>query len=841
MKKLFFLIIIFFSLKLYAQIYFDQLTEVPSFTNKNLNGIYKYDFLNKVYVFGDSGTVFVSEDSCYTWSFIYTGFAYNFYNGVLISGSNIFLPCSDGIIVKSSDYGVSWTVLNTGFNHNIYWIQNSLNNLNYLLAGGGNGLVISSTNGGINWSQIPSETNLTLRSAKIDQNLKRGVIVGDSGSIFKVELNYPPLPVTYNLTKKNSNTKSNLYSTLIYDSITYFAVGENGDVIVSSIAGNSWHYSYSGVDDNLFNITRSGNTMVVVGDNGTMIKSTNKGLHWEKLNSVSNAIMKSAFIQGNNIIAVGLNGKLLKFFPSPKLEGTTINYYSGFSPNRISTFFSSFGTFNNNYSISNFPGFKWPADSNKYAIYTTGLTLAAKVNNQLRMVSNGYYGELTFGSLVYQVPSGNPYYMIYRVKRGDDCYKSVSWANWGRMVPFGASFIDVNNNKIFEPCIDTPGVKNASETIFMVLTDGFLNRHNGDVLGGLTAPLLADFSITIWGYSDSILGDAHFIKYKITNKSDSRWDSVYLSLFSDCDVGNAVDDYIGCDTIRKLGYTYNADNSDTQYGLNPPAVGFRILRTPVNKNKIPYDTLGLTSVNLVFCNGCGEPYCENDPFGEPFGAYNFMRGFKKDMSPWLDPTYNPPKPTKFLYYGDPETQIGWTESKGSVKNCGGTIGTIIPTNPGGDRRIIMTSGKGDFSVFPGESFDFVFAQLIKRGVNNLNSVTKLKEYSDLIAKFYYENEPKEEQPTLIPNEYFLAQNYPNPFNTRTKIKFGIPISGFVEIILYDILGKKVFSILNKYYEAGIYEIEFDAGAERINLSSGIYFYQMNTKYYTETKKMIFTK
>lgn len=840
MKKLFALLfLIFISFSSFSQIYFEQLTELPQFTNKNLNGIYKY--LNKIFVFGDSGTVFVSQDSCQTWNIISTGFPYNFYGGVIASGGNIIIPCSNGIIVKSTDYGTNWIVLNTGYSNNIYWVQNIMTNFNYLLAGGDNGFLIHTTNGGQNWTQITTGTNLTLRSAAIDQSLKRGIIVGDSGLVFKVDISYPPLPPNYIISVKNSNTKNDLYSVVRYDTSKYFAVGKNGDIRRTNSAGNYWGEVYSGVLDNLYNITFSDSTLIIVGENGSILKSTNAGNKWEKLNSNSNANLKASLILPENTVAVGSNGKYLKYYPAPFLEGTSVNYYKTFSPNRILTFFSSTGTFNRNYSNPNAPGFRWPSDSNKYAIFSTGVTVAAKVNNQIRMASNGYYGELTFGYITNQIPSGNPYYMIYKVKRGDNFNTSVSWANWGRMVPFGAPYVDVNNNKIFEPCIDTPGVKNASETMFIVLTDGFVNRHNGDVLGGYTAPLYANFVITIWGYSDSLLGDAQFIKYKIINNSFSKWDSVFISIFSDCDLGEASDDYIGCDTIRKLGYTYNGDNSDFVYGINPPAVGFRLLRTPVIKNKTPYDTVGFSSFVITFCNGCGAPPCENDPFGEPFGAYNFMKGFKKDMSPWMDPTYSPPRQTKFIYYGDPETQTGWTESKGSVKNCGGTSGTIIPTNPPGDRRIVMTSGKGELSILPNESIDFVFAQLIKRGSSNFNSVTKLKQYSDLIAKFYYENEPKEEQPAVIPTSYFLYQNYPNPFNSNTKIKFDLPLSGNVEIILYDILGKRVMTLIDKYYDAGTYEIEFNALSTNYEVPSGIYFYQMKTRYFTDTKKMILTK
>lgn len=83
-------------------------------------------------------------------------------------------------------------------------------------------------------------------------------------------------------------------------------------------------------------------------------------------------------------------------------------------------------------------------------------------------------------------------------------------------------------------------------------------------------------------------------------------------------------------------------------------------------------------------------------------------------------------------------------------------------------------------------------------------------------------------------DYFLFQNYPNPFNPITKIKFSIPKSDIVKIRVYDVLGKEIQTLLNEYKTTGSYEVEFDASS----LPSGVYFYQMISGSYAETKKMI---
>ncbi len=89
----------------------------------------------------------------------------------------------------------------------------------------------------------------------------------------------------------------------------------------------------------------------------------------------------------------------------------------------------------------------------------------------------------------------------------------------------------------------------------------------------------------------------------------------------------------------------------------------------------------------------------------------------------------------------------------------------------------------------------------------------------------------------IPNYYYLKQNYPNPFNPVTNIKFGIPESGTVRLVVYDITGRQVAELMNEYKYPGTYEAQFDGN----NFASGIYFYSLETIRGTETKKMLLVK
>lgn len=91
--------------------------------------------------------------------------------------------------------------------------------------------------------------------------------------------------------------------------------------------------------------------------------------------------------------------------------------------------------------------------------------------------------------------------------------------------------------------------------------------------------------------------------------------------------------------------------------------------------------------------------------------------------------------------------------------------------------------------------------------------------------------------TQIPEEFYLYQNYPNPFNPKTTIRFDIAKKGDVKINMFDITGKLVTTLADKEYEAGKYSIDFDGH----NLSSGIYFYKIETPYFTSIRKMMLIK
>jgi len=93
------------------------------------------------------------------------------------------------------------------------------------------------------------------------------------------------------------------------------------------------------------------------------------------------------------------------------------------------------------------------------------------------------------------------------------------------------------------------------------------------------------------------------------------------------------------------------------------------------------------------------------------------------------------------------------------------------------------------------------------------------------------------QISSIVQEFKLNQNYPNPFNPSTKIGFSVPKTDYVDLRVYDILGREVKTLLSEQLNTGEYEIEFDAK----NLASGMYYYRLQSGDNVSVKKMTLVK
>jgi len=91
---------------------------------------------------------------------------------------------------------------------------------------------------------------------------------------------------------------------------------------------------------------------------------------------------------------------------------------------------------------------------------------------------------------------------------------------------------------------------------------------------------------------------------------------------------------------------------------------------------------------------------------------------------------------------------------------------------------------------------------------------------------------------IHPSNFILEQNYPNPFNPVTTIKYSIPEISKVSLILFNLLGEEVATLVNEEKVAGYYQVQFSA---KSGYASGVYFYQLKAGDFIQTKKMLLMK
>jgi len=423
--------------------------------------------------------------------------------------------------------------------------------------------------------------------------------------------------------------------------------------------------------------------------------------------------------------------------------------------NNISTVFGNNGISDTDIEGRN-SGFEFPKGSGKTAIFTSGLIWGAFVpgDPQVRIGGSGYATGLQPGKIIEPFVAEDPeaeHVRIYRVR--PDVYPGsppvnlsaeainegkseaevrvqyeTDWTEWRAMD--GAPYDDIDGNGFYDPNIDIPGVSGAVQTIWYVAND--LDPSLTTNFYG-TQPLGIEYQATCWEYQDgSFLDNVIFRKFKLINKSSTTFEDMYVSMWSDPDVGNSTDDFAGCDTLLNLGYAYNSDDFDAVYDpLPPPAVGFKLLQGPSDSTG---SILQMTSFYYLTRSG-GIP----GPSSYAFWLYNYMRGrvgFTGEI--FINPITG--QPTTYALSGDPLTGEGWIDG--------------YVTGPG-DRRMGLTAGP--FNMAIGDTQEMVIAEIAALGVDNLDSFRRLKYYSAMTQNVFdagdYNN---------------LAPKPPHPFVTIEK-------------------------------------------------------------------------
>lgn len=143
----------------------------------------------------------------------------------------------------------------------------------------------------------------------------------------------------------------------------------------------------------------------------------------------------------------------------------------------------------------------------------------------------------------------------------------------------------------------------------------------------------------------------------------------------------------------------------------------------------------------------------------------------------------------------------------------------------------------------GESADFVWNVRVSDGVDTVAVASDYDVASNTFEPLYYSITLERAMGTSnevisdLPEKFALEQNYPNPFNPTTKIAFDLPQAANVELTVYDMLGRKVATMVNERMTAGTHNVQFDAS----KLASGMYLYRIDAGSFTSIKKMMLIK
>ncbi len=436
--------------------------------------------------------------------------------------------------------------------------------------------------------------------------------------------------------------------------------------------------------------------------------------------------------------------------------------YTMLNINNISTFYYNNGdTDLNPGNISSYSGFEFPKNSGRTAILESGLVWGTKIAGDTipRVCGSTYGSGLQPGIIKADGTASDPSspkYRIYRVR--PDIYPGGpqvdlsaeakeegtteqqlrtqyerDWTQWPADI--GAPYDDKNNNGVYDPAVDIPGVKGADQTLWYVAND--LDSLKAKRLYG-TSSIGMEMQVTAWAYNrEGALGNTEFRKFRLINKSKPSisstgitYDSMYVTYWSDPDLGYAGDDFIGTDTTNNFLYVYNGNDIDIDYSpLPPPAIAYNLIQGPVVDSpgstalidgRTIQDKKNLNiSASIAFWGGganLGDPPMGYSPWGS-IEFYRFMQGLYSTGDPMIDPVSK--KITTFYAPGDPVNQSGWFE--GIEK-------------PSGDRRGIISSGP--FNMAPGDTQEVVYAITAAGGTDRLNSIKLLRFYNNELSSFY---------------------------------------------------------------------------------------------------------
>ncbi len=502
-----------------------------------------------------------------------------------------------------------------------------------------------------------------------------------------------------------------------------------------------------------------------------------------KKNKLISSIFLMVFFAANLLVAGVPKDKASILDQQHKLNKAAVKEWKFFDVNTLNSTIASDGPYHDNRRTSS-SGLFWPKGTPKTAVFTAGMWVIGfhRPTGILRAAVQNYSTDFqpgpiltTFNTTTNSNSAAGDFtdkrYRLYKVIRKDSVGGvNADYDEWPG--DLGAPYIDVNGNGKWDKGTDKPKLW-GDQQIWCVYNDANGANHNPT---SATNPMGIEIQTTYFGFDQpGALGNIMFMRWKIINKSDADYDSVFISMWSDTDMGDANDDVSGCDTLRKLGYTYNGDNNDAGgngYGDKPPANGFVFFQGPKvlgsatdsalfeGKKIAGYRNLPATS-HAVYVNG---GTWNDPPLGQPTyaeRAYNYMNGLiGASGQPFINPQTG--LASKFVFPGDPVTGTGWLQSTSGI-------------NPD-DMRSMLSSGP--YTLAKGDTQEIVGGFVIGQGTDRLNSIEVLRRYVSVAQEafdvnFALASPPPAPSVTVaeLPNQVILNWGDPKSYTATESYNF----------------------------------------------------------------------
>lgn len=729
-----------------------------------------------------------------------TGFSQNYYQVIspsveaelndvfLINEQTGWIVGNKGIILKTTDGGLNWIRKDTPFKYD--FLKVFFYNQNYGWIGTANGRILITTNGGENWNESLIQSDFTYFDAiYFTSPLVGHISVGKHRSVYIMLSTDGGLTWSKRDSLVSATVASRWYAIDFYNENLGVVVGDKKDAQRYTTDGGQTWLKSTPITDAFFRDQRavkwlSPTDVISLGEGNEywgivtpIYKSTDGGRNWVK---------KTQYPTNNY-------DRIRGAYFRNSLEGIAVGS-NGFSLAYITkttdgseTWYASFLTF------------------------SFGLKAIAGYNNKLIVLGTGSHiiRSDDFGQtwMLYKWFTPTSVYDIqfignkgYAVTRYSDVYKSDepdgdSWY-YKSSAPMWESvamqFLDENTGFILKENRHIVKTTDGGETWRTVLEPVSFNARNR--VGGL------HFPTSIVGYawmSINDYGEYHIFK---TTDGGENWFEVIMLNGPGYISGNMAffDENVGviAGPQRWMIRTTNG-------GINWDTVT-NFINFPPEYSRKDFKDIFIINENKAWVVGLGYICYTKDKGQNWIYANHGLNG--------IDSSFY-----TVAFYND---TIGYVATYNA---------TILKTTNSGSSWSLDTSLANRFIIF-------------SSAINNFGRVFFGTSNGSLIAS---EKITSVKINHLIPDKFDLSQNFPNPFNSTTKIHFSIPELNKskvkVDLDVFDLLGRKITTLVNDYLSAGNYEVEFAIEKLNENISSNVFFYRLKVGNYLLTRKMIYLK